>query len=336
MNGFKLIAEFCQNHNGDFDILRRMVDEAAEGGATHGKIQTIFADDLSFRPEFEVGVTSEDGTVLAMRRPYQSEYDRLKSLELTYEEHRRFVDLCREARIEPLTTAFNLTTIPHIAELGWESVKVASYDCGSLPLLEALTTRFSEIIISTGASKDREIESAAALLTRSGRDFTMLHCVTIYPTPLPMMNLRRLQWLGRLSPSVGLSDHSLVARDQVKSAIAAIYLGADAIERHFTVLPANSTRDGKVSITQEHLREIIAFAQMDQVLREAYVRTHVPDLEAMMGSESRSLNAEEMLNRAYYRGRFCNMVEGRQIFNWEEEARQIPVEEALENGWIGS
>lgn len=332
MNKFKLIAEFCQNHNGDFDVLRRMVHEAAEGGATHGKIQTIFADDLSFRPEFEDGVIREDGTLFTINRPYNLEYGRLKELELTYEQHRRFVDECRMAGLEPLTTAFNITSIPHIAELGWNSVKVASYDCGSLPLIEALAKRFSEVFISTGASEDREIEAAAALLIRSSRDFTMLHCVTIYPTPLPLMNLLRMQWLRRLSPSVGLSDHSLVVRDGIKSAIAAIYLGADVIERHFTVLPADSTRDGKVSITKQHLREIFAFAQMDEVAREAYVRMHVPELDAMMGSEGRFLSAEELRNRAYYRGRFCNKLEGRQIFNWEEEARQIPVEEALGNG----
>ena len=45
----KLIAEFCQNHNGDFDLLKKMVEAAAAAGATHGKMQTIFADTIAFR-----------------------------------------------------------------------------------------------------------------------------------------------------------------------------------------------------------------------------------------------------------------------------------------------
>lgn len=66
----KIIAEFCQNHNGSYDTLSRMIAEAAEGGATHAKIQTIFADDLSYRPEFEEGQTAPDGQIKVIKRPY--------------------------------------------------------------------------------------------------------------------------------------------------------------------------------------------------------------------------------------------------------------------------
>jgi N,N'-diacetyllegionaminate synthase len=318
----RLIAEFCQNHNGDFDILRRMIDEAAQGGATHAKMQTIFADDLSFRPEFENGATDADGRIRVIKRPYQPEYQRLKSLELSYQQHRAFVEECRGAGIEPLTTAFTLTCIPHIRDLGWRAVKVASYDCGSPPLLEALAAEFDEIIVSTGASYDDEVEAAAALLRRSGRRFTMLHCVTIYPTPLAEMNLARIAWLRRLSPSVGLSDHSLVSRDGIKSALAAIHLGADTVERHFTVLPEDKTRDGKVSIRKEHLAEMRRFAGLGHDEQRAYLKRAVPEFAAMIGNERRPLGHDELLNRAYYRGRFCNKIDGRQVFNWEDAARR--------------
>ncbi len=143
----QLIAEFCQNHNGNVDILKRMIDAAAEGGATHAKIQTIFADDLSFRPEFEEGKIDASGKTLVIKRPYQPEYDRLKKLELTYEQQRTFGEECRARGMEPLTTAFTLTCIPHIKELGFKAVKVASYDCGSLPLLSALTPHFNTLIV---------------------------------------------------------------------------------------------------------------------------------------------------------------------------------------------
>jgi N,N'-diacetyllegionaminate synthase len=319
----KIIAEFCQNHNGSYDILSRMVAEAAEGGATHAKIQTIFAGDLSYRPEFEEGQTALDGRVVVIKRPYRSEYDRLKKLELTYEQHRHFVEDCRAAGIEPLTTAFNLTCIPEIRDLGWRSIKVASYDCGSIPLIEALADNFEEVIVSTGASYDEEIEATAALLKRRGANFTLLHCVTIYPTPLDAMHLNRLAYLRGLAPSIGLSDHSLVARDGVKADLVAIHLGADTIERHFTVLPEDQTRDGKVSITATHLREMSDFAAMDHAAQESYLAEHVPECRVMMGNQKRPLSDVELLNRAYYRGRFCNKRGGRQIYNWEVEARQL-------------
>ena len=325
MNALRLVAEFCQNHNGDFDTLLRMIDAAVEGGATHGKIQTIFAGDLAFRGEFEEGKTAADGTVQVIKRPYQTEYDRLKKLELSYEEHRRFVDACRRSGLEPLTTAFNLTSVPHIRDLGWKSVKVASYDCGSLPLIEALSASFDEIIVSVGASYDDEIEAAARRLKQSGKRYTLLHCVTVYPTPLLDMNLARLEWLKSLAPSVGLSDHSLVERDGVKAALAAVHLGADTIERHFTILPQDQTRDGRVSIRSEHLRQIVDFARLSPADQRSYLEQHVPEFQTMMGAVKRPLNATELLNRAYYRGRFCNKVRGEQIFNWEDAARRLQV-----------
>lgn len=318
----KLIAEFCQNHNGDFAILRRMIDAAAEGGATHAKIQTIFADDLSFRPEFEEGATDSSGCVQVIKRPYQAEYDRLKGLELTFEQHRLFVDECRAVGLVPLTTAFNLACIPGIRELGWRSVKVASYDCGSLPLIEALADNFEELIISTGATFDEEIEKTARFLNLRQSDFTLLHCVTIYPTPLAAMNLQRMAYLREFTQSVGVSDHSLTALDGIKADIAAIHLGADTIERHFTVLPADETRDGKVSITKDHLLKIAEFAALDHGSQAAYLAEHVPEFASMLGQQHRALSEVELLNRAYYRGRFCNKVGNRQIFNWEADVRE--------------
>lgn len=319
----KIIAEFCQNHNGRFDILKQMIGEAAEGGATHAKIQTIFADDLSFRPEFEEGSIDNSGHVTVIKRPYQAEYDRLKGLELSYEQHRLFVEECRAAGMEPLTTAFNLTCIPGIRDLGWRSVKVASYDCGSIPLIEALADNFDELIVSTGASYDEEIEDTAKLLIARGTKYTLLHCVTIYPTPLDAMHLNRMAYLRELTPSVGLSDHSLTAKDGVKADLVAIHMGADTIERHFTVLPADQTRDGKVSITKDHLRQMADFAAMDHAAQESYLAEYVPERAVMMGQRSRPLSDVEMLNRAYYRGRFCNKADGRQVFNWDPDARQF-------------
>ena len=320
-----LIAEFCQNHNGDFDTLRRMIDAAAEGGATHGKVQTIFADDVSFRPEFEDGKTAPDGKLLTIKRPYQAEMDRLRPLELSYEQHRKFGDACKAAGLKPLTTAFNLTVIPFIRDLGWKTIKVASYDCGSLPLIQALADNFDNIIVSTGATYDQEIEATSDLLNSLKKDFSLLHCVTIYPTPLNEMNLARMEYLRRFTPSVGLSDHSLVARDGVKAALAATHLGATVIERHFTILGPEASRDGKVSITKEHLREINDFAAMGKDEQAQYLKEKVPEFESMIGHAHRDLSHDELLNRAYYRGRFSNKVGGRQIFNWEPDAVQALV-----------
>jgi len=319
VDNLTLIAEFCQNHNGDFDTLRIMIDAAAKGGATHAKIQTIFADDLAFRTEFEEGKFAQNGDVITIKRPYKNEYDRLKKLELTYDQQAAFVAACREAGLEPLTTAFTLTCIPHLSELGWNAVKVASYDCGSLPLVRALADQFDHLIISTGATFDEEIDRTAAYLNEVGRAFTMLHCVTLYPTPLGEMHLNRMEYLRQFTNSVGLSDHSLVSTDGIKAALVAIHLGATTIERHFTVFEASETKDGPVSITQKHLEEIVEFANLEHDKQAAFLAANVPEAASMYGLTHRPLSDEEQRNRAYYRGRFANKFDQDTIYNWEDE-----------------
>ena len=85
-------------------------------------------------------------------------------------------------------------------------------------------------------------------------NFSLLHCVTIYPTQLKQFHLSRMQILKKMADSIGFSDHSLVVRDGIRGSLCAIYLGAEIIERHFTVLKADETKDGPVSINKKHLK----------------------------------------------------------------------------------
>lgn len=313
-----LIAEFCQNHKGDRGLLREMICAAEESGATFAKIQTIFSDDLTRRERFETGAVAPDGTVKTIKRPYDVEYARLRALDLSPNDYAWFVEECRRVGIEPLTTIFTRGRVKEMAALGWTSVKVASYDCASLPLIRDLKDHFKNLIISTGATTDREIAATARELT--GHTFSFLHCVTIYPTPLHEMHLNRMQWLRRFTPQVGLSEHSLVARDGIKASKAALALGADLIERHFTISPANETKDGPVSITPEQMKELSSFASLPPAERLRAAQEEIPEFEMLLGQERRELSYQELLNRDYYRGRFATHRDGQPLWNWDEGA----------------
>ncbi len=310
-----IIAELCQNHNGDETVLNEMVHAAADAGADYAKIQSLLARDLTYRERFEKGLWDGDRQ-LAIKRPYQAEYDRLKPMDLDDDAHHRFIEQCRSAGIKPLTTVFSKSRIPFLATLGFDAVKVASYDCASGPFLSELKPHFSHIYVSTGATFDSEIERAAQIL--DDHPFTLLHCVTIYPTPLDEMHLVRLAYLRRIAPSVGFSDHSLVALDGIKASAVALLLGADVVERHFTVLPPEGSRDGPVSIDPGQLAELVRLARLDQSGLQDYVDQEIGDFSMMMGSERRSLSETELLNRDYYRGRFGSKVGDKVIFNWDE------------------
>jgi N,N'-diacetyllegionaminate synthase len=316
----KLITEFCQNHNGDFNILAKMVAQAAESGATYGKMQNIYADTVTYRPQFESGLV-ENGIVCSIKRPYMDEYKRLKKLEITLEDTEKFIQLCNENGLVPITTCFARSHVNILSDLGFKSIKVASYDCSSFQMLRELKEKFTEIIVSTGAMNNDEIIHAASILRNT--NFSMLHCVTLYPTPLDNLHLNRMKWLQTLCPKVGYSDHSHTANTGLIASKLAMASGAEIIERHFTILPANETKDGPVSINPKQLKELYDFSQLSADDQLISIKKEFPDWAIMLGDINRHLSQEELLNRDYYRGRFAsprsNSKDGKNmIFNWEE------------------
>ncbi|MBA9076977.1 N-acetylneuraminate synthase family protein [Rufibacter quisquiliarum] len=311
-----IIAECCQNHNGDKEILKGMIHAAAENGADYVKIQSIRSSDLTYRERFEEGETAADGTVKTIKRPYQPELERLAKLDLSLEQEAWFVEECWRAGVAPMTTAFTRSVVKDIKDLGYEAIKVASYDCASYPLLEDLKKDFSTIFVSTGATYDDEIAKAAEILR--GTNFHLLHCVTIYPTPLEEVHIRRMSFLRKFTHQVGYSDHSKPSTTGLWASKIALALGASCIERHYTVLPADQTRDGVVSITPDMVRELREFADLSRYEQMEIIKRELPEWEQTLGQATRPLSHAEMLNRDYYRGRFASKVDGQPVYNWEE------------------
>ena len=310
----KIIAELCQNHNGDVNILKDMIWRAADSGASHVKIQTIFSEDLTFRERFEDGVTS-NGIIKSIKRPYSHEFERLSKLDLGFDTHALFIDECSSAGVIPLTTVFNRSRLESIIELGFKEIKIASYDCASFPLINALKNKFNHIYVSTGATHDSEIETTADIL--SDQNFSFLHCVTIYPTPVDKLNLNRIDYLRQFTNSVGFSDHTRPKQHGIDPDIVALWKDADVIERHFTILDSSQTKDGPVSVNPEQLKNIVDYSKYSHDELSKLVK-NIPDYDKMLGSKTHSLSEEELLNRDYYRGRFASKINGKTIYNWEE------------------
>lgn len=313
-----LIAECCQNHNGDQDILKRMIHEAAENGADYAKIQAIRSKDLAYRERFEDGEKTADGTVKVIKRPYQPELDRLSKLDLSLDQELWFVEECKKAGVKPLTTVFTRTAISEVKDMGYAAIKIASYDCASYPLLRDVKKVWDKIFVSTGATYDEEIKGAVDIL--EGSDFDLLHCVTIYPTPLEELHLNRIKYLQQYTQNIGYSDHSKPATTGLWASKIALAMGATCVERHYTVLGPTETKDGPVSITPAMLAELRQFADMPSEQQWDIIKKDFPEWEMTLGNADRPLSHTELLNRDYYRGRFANKVGEKVIFNWEEKS----------------
>ena len=319
----KIIVEVCQNHNGDRALLKEMIHAAKENGADIIKGQVIFSEDLTPRERFDEGHEEINGVRKTIKRPYAAERERLAALDLAENDYRFFVEEVKSVGAIPMMTVFSRNRVPMAASLPWGSesyTKVASYDCASGPLVSDLANHFNTLIVSTGATFDDEIQKTAAMLKEKNKKFALLHCVTNYPNTLAMAHLNRMQWLRQFAPEVGWSDHTLVSRDGIKAAKVALMLGADYIERHFTVLAADKTKDGPVSINPALLRDLADFAKLPKEEQRAIVAKEIPEWEIMLGHGQREMTHTEMLNRDYYRGRFASFVNNKWVYNWEDKA----------------
>ena len=276
----KFIAEMCQNHNGDMDLLETMVVEAAKNGADICKIQTIEAKHLIYWKEFEDF------------RPYEKEYERLKSLELSIDDEKKFVAICRQNKVEPMTTVFEHRGFKRFNDVGYKLMKISGYSAQKvLPKIKEFN--FEHLYISTSSMTYREIEwlTKHLKLNLPYRNYTLLNCTCIYPTPLEKLNLQNIEFYKKHFgfKNVGLSDHTNPHEDNLLSSKLAIYQGIDVLERHFTILGKDETRDGKVSITPDMLSELKRFSMLSP--KEQY-------------KEINELNETQKFNHHYYRNRF--------------------------------
>ena len=317
----KIIAELCQNHNGDREILKEMIVSAAKAGADYVKGQIIFSEDLAFRPRFEEGIVEEHGIRKAIKRPFVPEKERLSKLDLKEDDYKWFMEECAKNSVIPIVTIFSRKRIPFAASLAWpeKTVKVASPDIISIPFLKELCDVFDHLIISTGGATDEEIERAVKAVKEKGKKLTLLHCVSIYPNTFDISNLSRMDFLRNFSESAGWSDHTLVGQDGIKASKVAIMLGADMIERHFTVLEPHQTKDGPVSINPELLKELSDFAKLSKEEQKRIVEQEIPEWRVLIGSPKRHLTLIEALNMDYFRGRFASKIGDNWIFNWEDK-----------------
>tara|TARA_B100001287_G_C22675556_1_gene527445 strand:- start:221 stop:1216 length:996 start_codon:yes stop_codon:yes gene_type:complete len=321
MGKVNLIAELCQNHNGDISIVEEMIHAAKENGADFVKIQSMRAKDLNYRDRFEKGLI-EGSYIKCIKRPFDKEYQRLKNLDLDHNMHLKFIELCKKYKIKPMTTIFSRNRINLIKKMNLEFLKISSFDCSSYSMIKDILANVkSSLIVSTGGAFDREIMNTANILNEAKRNFTLLHCISIYPTVPEVASLKRIRFLKKLSNSVGFSDHSNPDIYSYDLSALSKTLGATWVERHFTILKKTSTKDGVVSVNPSQLKKLReALNQPNSIIKNYLNKKYKKsELVKILGSSDRELTNEELLNRDYYQGRFVSKTKnGKIAYNWDE------------------
>lgn len=249
MSKVYVIAEAGVNHNGQYEIAKSMIYEAAKAGADAVKFQTFKANLLVSRKapkaEYQIDATGTNETQLMM----------LKKLELTEDEFRELANYARKVNIDFISTPFDLESIDFLKSLNMPYWKIPSGEITNKPYLMEIATTKKPVIISTGMSTMKEIQEALDIFCEydSGM-ITVLHCNTQYPTPYEDVNLRAMETLrSHFGLKVGYSDHTL----GIEIPIAAVAMGANVIEKHFTLDRDMDGPDHKASLQPEELADMV-------------------------------------------------------------------------------
>jgi N-acetylneuraminate synthase len=271
-----VIAEAGVNHNGDLARAYRMIEVAAGAGADLIKFQTFSAARLATPQAAKADYQVRPDAVA------ETQYEMLSRLELTRQDHEALMAHCRRADIGFLSTAFDIESVDMLVDLGLRQFKIPSGEITNLPYLRHVGSLGRELILSTGMTTLDEVDAALLALERAGtprRRVTVLHCTTAYPTAMADVNLRAMVTLrDRFGVRVGYSDHS----PGTEVAVAAVALGAEVIEKHFTLDRRLPGPDHQASLEPAELAGMIA---------------GIRNIEQALGDGDKRVTSEEAKNR---------------------------------------
>jgi len=247
-----IIAEAGVNHNGDLQKAIELIDIASKAGVDIVKFQTFKADRIVSKSAQKANYQSEN-----VGDRDDSQFNMLKSLELSEEDHATLIEECKKRRVRFLSTAFDVNGIDFLYNLGIPFFKSPSGEITNFPYLKRLAEKGKPVVLSTGMADMEEVKAALRVLTEYGlnkKDITVLHCNTEYPTPMKDVNLKAMNTIGdELGVQVGYSDHTL----GIEVPIAAVTLGAKVIEKHFTLDRNLPGPDHRASLEPGELKDMV-------------------------------------------------------------------------------
>lgn len=252
MSSVFIIAEAGVNHNGDFDLAIKLIDEAKKAGADVVKFQTAIPElvmtSKADKAEYQKETTNNSESQLEMCR----------KIHLPISDYKKLKEYCDDIGIMFLSTPFDHVSIKELEKLDMEYFKIPSGEITNLPYLRHVAKIAKKIILSTGMSTMDEVEKAVNILYENGlssKNLTLLHVTTEYPTNMEDVNLKAmLSMKEKFNVDVGYSDHT----KGIEVPIAAVALGAKVIEKHFTLDRNMEGPDHKASLEPDELKSMVS------------------------------------------------------------------------------
>jgi sialic acid synthase SpsE len=222
----KIIADAACNHLGNRKIMQEMIERVAKIGVDYIKFQSFHADKLN--PDWP---------------DYEKSKEYYKSVELSQDDHAFIIRTCRDNKINPLFTVFDVESAQTIRNLGVNIVKIASPDADNKELVDYCNCTFNEVIVSSGMTTSQRI--------RELRDMNcwVLYCISRYPATKESIDFDKMALFD------GFSDHT----PDIECAKKAIDMGMEYVERHYTLGKYLPGKDHLFSSTPDEFNELVDY-----------------------------------------------------------------------------
>lgn len=247
------IAEIGQNHQGDINIAKKMVDSLK--GLPISCIKTAKRD-------IDTCLSEEQKEMI---------YDNPNSFGKTYYEHRKALELSKDNFIELknyvedagfdfISSFTDKPSLDFLQEIGTTGLKIASQRTADIELLQSVADTKLPTILSTGMSDITDVDKAVEIL-KDNDELHLLQCTSTYPCPEEELNLNVIPMYKErykgIIDSVGFSGHhSGVAPD-----IAAYMMGSRIIERHYTLSRSMKGTDHPGSLELQGIKYILKYIE---------------------------------------------------------------------------
>ncbi len=257
--GVYFVAEVGQNHNGDMDLAKKLIDVAAMPIFDYFTGQSLPGVDAV---KFTKRDLDEELTDEAANKPYVSPHafgptyiEHRRALELSFEQHAELERYAHTKGLDFIETLCSPGCMRMLDTVKVDCIKIASRDVTNIPLLESLAKLDTPIIVSSGMCTLEELSTAVEILSRKPKEVAILHCISQYPAKYENINLLSIQSLKERFPNhtIGYSDHSI----GIVVPAAAVALGAGIIEKHITLSRTMKGSDHAGSLEPEGLWRVV-------------------------------------------------------------------------------
>lgn len=235
-----IIAEVGENHLGDMEIAKRLIDLAKDAGTDYVKFQYYNADDTS---------------------DTDPEKEWFKKVQLDMQKLKYLYDYAAKRGIGFLCTPWDAEKAKDLFLLGIKDTKVASFHIADYEMLELINEKAEKVFMSTGMATPEEIDRAVKIMDRV--ELYLLHCVSEYPLSEEHVNLKVMDYLKeRFGCKVGYSDHT----KDILAPLAAVARGADCIEKHITLSKSYPGTDHILSAVPAELKLLVEYVRRTEAI----------------------------------------------------------------------